>query len=164
MIKMLRVDERLIHGEVGSTCQKVLKITHIVLINNEVVKNEIQKMTLKMAVPQGVKLAIKDVKGGIELLKDERTENMKILVVVNNPSDALTVAKEIKNIDLLNLGNFGLLPSSDERPKKEIAKCIRVNEDELEVLKEIAKLDIPFEAQLTPDASVKDMKKVLGGE
>ena len=96
MIKMLRVDERLIHGQVAVSWSKVLKITHIVLINNEVVKNEIQKMTLKMAVPQGVKLAIKDVKGGIELLKDERTENMKILVVVNNPSDALTVAKEIK--------------------------------------------------------------------
>lgn len=164
MIKMLRVDERLIHGQVAVSWTKVLGITHIVLINNAVVKNEMQKMTLKMAVPPGVKLAIKDVESGIKLLKDPRTEKMKILIVVKNPFDALEIAQKIKGIDLINLGNYGLLPSSSSKEQKELVNCIRVNEDDLNALKNIAKLGIPFEAQLTPDASKKDMIKLLKGE
>lgn len=164
MIKMLRVDERLIHGQVAVSWTKILGITHIVLINNSVVKNDMQKMTLKMAVPAGVKLAIKDVEGGIKLLKDPRTEKMKILIVVKNPFDALKVAQEIKNIDLINLGNYGLLPSNSKKEQKELVNCIRVNEDDLNALNSIAKLGIPFEAQLTPDAPKKDMIKLLKGE
>lgn len=164
MIKMLRVDERLIHGQVAVSWTKILGITHIVLINDSVVKNDMQKMTLKMAVPAGVKLAIKDIEGGIKLLKDPRTEKMKILIVVKNPFDALKIAQEIKTIELINLGNYGLLPSNSKKEQKELANCIRVNEDDLSALNSIAKLGIPFEAQLTPDAPKKDMIKLLKGE
>lgn len=164
MIKMLRIDERLIHGQVAVVWSKVLKITHIVLINNAVVKNEMQKITLKMAVPEGVKLAIKDLKGGIELLKDPRINNMQIMVVVSNPQDALFIAKEITNIQLINLGNYGLLPSKNNNPKKELVTCVRVDENEISTLKEIVELKIPFEAQLTPDSSKKDIIKMLKGE
>jgi len=164
MIKMLRVDERLIHGQVAVSWSKILKITHIVLINKDVVNNEMQKITLKMAVPAGVKLAIRDVEGGIKLLQDPRTEKMEILIVVKNPEDALMVAKKIHNIDLINLGNYGLLPNGKDKPKKEVANCIRVDEDDIHILKEIAKLGVPFEAQLTPDAPKKDMNKLLKEE
>ena len=161
MIKMLRVDERLIHGQIAVSWSKTLKITNIVLINDDVVKNEVQKLTLKMAVPEGIKLAIRNVEDGIKLLKDPRTEKMNILVVVKKLEDALSVAEAIKEIDLINLGNYGLLPNGKTKEKKEVASCIRVDEDDLLILKDIAKLDIPFEAQLTPDAQKKDMKKIL---
>lgn len=164
MIKMLRVDERLIHGQVAVSWSKVLKITHIVLINKDVVNNDMQKMTLKMAVPAGIKLAIKNVEKGIKLLKDPRTEKMRILIVVKNPQDALSIAKEIDNIELINLGNYGLLPNGKDKPKKQIANCIVVDEDDMDTLKKIGKLGVPFEAQLTPDAPKKDMNKLMREE
>lgn len=164
MIKMLRIDERLIHGQVAVAWSKVLKITHIVLINDEVVKNEIQKMTLKMAVPDGVKLAIKGIEEGIALLSDPRTESMQILIVVSNPKDALAVAEKAKGIELINIGNYGLFPSKSGKPKKELVTCVRVDEDELLLLKKIGELGLPFEAQLTPDSSKKDMIRLLKGE
>lgn len=164
MIKMLRIDERLIHGQVAVVWSKVLKVTHIVLINDEVAKNKMQKMALKMAVPSGIKFAAKDIEGGVKLLNDPRAEKMQIMVVVSNPWDALAVAEKIKNIELINVGNYGLLPKKDKKPRKEIATCVRVNEDEIAILKNIAKLNVPFEAQLTPDSTKKDMNNVLKGE
>lgn len=164
MIKMLRIDERLIHGQVAVVWSKVLKVTHIVLINDEVAKNKMQKMALKMAVPSGIKFAAKDIEGGAKLLNDPRAEKMSIMVVVSNPDDALAVAEKVKNIELINVGNYGLLPKKDKKLRKELATCVRVSEDEIDVLKNIAKLDIPFEAQLTPDSTKKDMNNVLKGE
>lgn len=164
MIKMLRIDERLVHGQVAIAWTRVLGITHIVLINNDVINNEMQKMTLKMAVPAGVKFAMKDIKRGIELLNDPRTEKMKIMVIVSNPLDALTVAENVKGIELINIGNYGLFPSNKGKPKKELTTCVRVDEDEIEILKKISKLGIPFEAQLTPDSMKKDVNRLLKGE
>lgn len=164
MIKMLRIDERLIHGQVAVAWSKVLKITHIVLISNSVVNNEMQKMTLKMAVPAGIKFLAKDVTGGINILNDPRTAKMNLMVVVANPEDALSVAKKVKGIDLINVGNYGLFPSKTGKPRKELLTYVKVDEDELKVFKEIASLGVPFEAQLTPDSTNKDMIKFLKGE
>lgn len=49
MIVCLRVDERLIHGQVAMTWTKELKLNGLVVASDEAASNEIQKMTLKMA-------------------------------------------------------------------------------------------------------------------
>ncbi|MCB6322898.1 PTS sugar transporter subunit IIB, partial [Bacteroides thetaiotaomicron] len=51
MIKMLRIDERLIHGQVAVVWSKALSITHIIVANDDVVNNELQITSMKMAVP-----------------------------------------------------------------------------------------------------------------
>ena len=56
MIVCLRVDERLIHGQVAMTWTKELKLNGLVVASDEAASNELQKMTLKMAVPEGIKM------------------------------------------------------------------------------------------------------------
>ena len=46
MIVCLRVDERLIHGQVAMTWTKELKLNGLVVASDEAASNEIQKMTL----------------------------------------------------------------------------------------------------------------------
>jgi len=165
MIKMLRIDERLIHGQVAIVWTKVLQTTHIVLVNDSAAASEMQKMTLKMAVPNGVKFSAKNVADGIKLLNDPRSESLNIMVVVGNPKDALTLAQEVRGIILINIGNYGLLPGNQSgKATQELVRCVKVDADDLKVLKQIADLDIPFEAQLTPDTNKAEMKKLLRGE
>ena len=47
MIVCLRVDERLIHGQVAMTWTKELKLNGLVVASDEAASNEIQKMTLR---------------------------------------------------------------------------------------------------------------------
>ena len=54
MIKMLRIDERLIHGQVAVVWSKALSITHIIVANDDVVNNELQITSMKMAVPDNM--------------------------------------------------------------------------------------------------------------
>ena len=46
MIKLLRVDDRLIHGAVAFSWTKELSINLIVLANDKIAKDDFQKMTL----------------------------------------------------------------------------------------------------------------------
>lgn len=61
-IKHVRVDERLIHGQVATMWTNTIKATRIMIVDDAVVKNEMEKVALKTAVPAGVKLSILTVK------------------------------------------------------------------------------------------------------
>lgn len=51
MIKMLRIDDRLIHGQIAVVWSKELGVDRIVVANDKVAVNDVQKATLKMAAP-----------------------------------------------------------------------------------------------------------------
>ena len=68
MIKLLRVDDRLIHGQVATTWTKTLQADSIIVANDEVISNELQIIALKLAVPAGMKVAIRSVSEAIGLL------------------------------------------------------------------------------------------------
>ena len=78
MIVCLRVDERLIHGQVAMTWTKELKLNGLVVASDEAASNELQKMTLKMAVPEGIKCIIKSVEDVTTILDDPRSESIDV--------------------------------------------------------------------------------------
>ena len=93
MIKSLRIDERLIHGQVAMTWTKSLNLTGLIVASDEAATNEIQKMTLKMAAPSEIKTIICTVENAIAMLKDPRADKMRLMVITPTVADAVTIAK-----------------------------------------------------------------------
>ncbi|MCP6826224.1 PTS sugar transporter subunit IIB, partial [Listeria monocytogenes] len=71
-IKHVRVDERLIHGQVATMWTNTIKATRIMIVDDAVVKNEMEKVALKTAVPAGVKLSILTVKGAANNINNDK--------------------------------------------------------------------------------------------
>ena len=59
----IRIDERLIHGQVATMWTNALHLTRLMVIGDDIVKNDIQKTALKTACPHGVHLSILTAKG-----------------------------------------------------------------------------------------------------
>ena len=143
MIVLLRVDERLIHGQVAMTWTKSLQIDGIVVANDEASGNDIQKMTLKMAVPSGINCIIKTIEGAKELLKNPKADKMRLMVLTKTVKDAVELAKEFDKIELVNIGNAGKMVSGEKMViTKEVA--------ELSSMKELIKLYPETTFQATP--------------
>lgn len=137
MIKTLRVDERLIHGQIAMVWSRELNIDGIVVANDETAANETQQMALKMAVPAGIKVIIKSVDGAIELLKDPRAGKMKLLVLVRTVSDAVKLAEQLPDIAYVNIGNVG---KSVQEQKTTLTQFVMLTDQELASLKELVAL------------------------
>ena len=146
MIVCLRVDERLIHGQVAMTWTKELKLNGLVVASDEAASNEIQKMTLKMAVPEGIKCIIKSVEDVTTILDDPRSESMRLMVLVPTVKDAVTLCKRYKNIE-----------------KKILSKEVMLTADELEALKELTELYPDTFFQGTPAMEKKMASAILKG-
>lgn len=161
MIKMLRIDERLIHGQVAVVWSKAMSITHILVANDEVVKNDLQISSMKMAVPDDIKFLARTLDGSIKILNNSKASSLAMMVIVRNFKDALEIAQNVADIELINVGNYGLLPVNQHgKPQKQIDDAILADEDDLNYIKQIADLDFPFVSQLTPDSSKKNFKKI----
>jgi PTS system mannose-specific IIB component len=140
VIKTLRVDERLIHGQVVVSWCAALNLTNIVVANDAVAKDTMTTQVLKMAVPNHVKLAIKTVEDAIKLLQDPRCDPLSILVIVKNPADAITLLNAPIDIPYVNVGNFGSIATSDSSERKPRFAKFSATDGEMEQFKEIARL------------------------
>ena len=147
MIVLLRVDERLIHGQVAMTWTKSLQIDGIVVANDEASGNDIQKMTLKMAVPSGINCIIKTIEGAKELLKNPKADKVRLMVLTKTVKDAVELAKEFDKIELVNIGNAGKMVSGE---KMVITKEVALTLEELSSMKELIKLYPETTFQATP--------------
>ncbi len=54
----IRIDDRLIHGQVATMWTNNLGATRIMVINDEVANNDLQKSVLRMAAPSNVSTSI----------------------------------------------------------------------------------------------------------
>ena len=79
--------------------------------------------SLMMAAPATCKTAIVTVDKAVSLCNDPRAAGLKILLIVSTPENLLRVAKEVKDIPQINVGNYGrIAPKHGTEARKTIPR------------------------------------------
>lgn len=159
MIESIRVDDRLIHGQVALVWSKEFDISRIVVANDAAAANEVQQMTLKMATPSGIKLLIKDVQASIKVFNNPKAKNVRMFVLTNCIKDALEIVKQCPDIKSVNVANVGRFDKTPE--KLQLNSCLLLNKDEVACLEELVKYELPVYHQVIPSSAQTPMKKML---
>lgn len=143
MVIQIRVDDRLIHGQVALVWSKELNTPGIVVANDNAVTNDVLRMTLQMAVPSGKKLLVKSVQDAINVFNDERGKNMRIFALTNCVKDAYELAENCKgNILAVNVANVGRFDNSPDSEKVTLINgTVMLNKQELEAAKKLCQIE-----------------------
>lgn len=161
MIKMLRIDDRLLHGQVVFMWTKQLNIKGIIVANDELVTDPIQSLAMKLAVPEHLKLLIKTIDEAAKLINDPRAAGMNILVVMKNPIDAARLLQKIEDksvIERVNIGNSGRIDKGD---RMMMTKEVYVDDADIAAIEEILAAGLPFEIQMIPTSNKVQVKEAL---
>lgn len=145
MIKLVRIDDRLLHGQVAFAWTRSLEINYIIVADDSVVKDQFRQMSLKLAKPPEVKLSLVGINDAIELLNSSETNKYSILVVIENISDALKIANGVKEVKTINIGGIRLKPGA-----KMISKSVSIDADDKNNLKELINKGIEVEIRQVP--------------
>ena len=109
------------------------------------------------------KTAIVTVDKAIGLCNDPRAESLAILLIVATPENLLRVAKEVKDIPVINVGNYGRIAAKQgTEARKMYDQNLYLYENEKAVLKEVAATGIRCIMQTTPEMVAQDLGKMLG--
>ncbi len=160
MISLIRIDDRLIHGQVAVVWTKHLGVNRILVANDQIVTNDVQKMSLRMAAPDTAKCAIMTVNEAADTLNDPRAESMKILVIVNNVADARRLIEQVPAIDRLNVANFGRI-TDNLAAKTKISDTVYVTPEDVVDFRAIAERGVKVDYQVLPSHPVKNLIAML---
>ena len=134
MIKHLRIDNRLIHGQVAVTWMNSIGADKIIVCNDKVAADPIQKMALPMAA-RGNTVYVFTVDETIQYAKDHPEETM--FVIAKFPSDALAILKSGVEVQDVNVGNAAPIVGTTY---KMVTKSIAVTPEDAAIYREIADL------------------------
>ncbi|WP_430603428.1 PTS system mannose/fructose/sorbose-specific IIB component [Enterococcus sp. DIV0724b] len=146
MIKLVRVDHRLLHGQVAFSWTQSLGVDCILIANDDVPQNDIRKTTIKLAKPAGVKLVIKTIEDSISALKSGVTDKYKLFIVVESVADAYKLAKSCPEIKHINLGGMKVREGT-----RNISKAVNITSDEESLVKELIAEGVDIEIRQVPN-------------
>src|ERR1700722_5312021 len=106
MLKLIRIDDRLVHGQVAFTWTPALGIDCIIVANDRSAGDEFLKMTMGLAKPAGIRLLIKTLKEVPVCLQDPKNRSAHILLLIDSVKDAHLLSGELAEIRSINFGGI----------------------------------------------------------
>ncbi|QYO79989.1 PTS sugar transporter subunit IIB [Klebsiella quasipneumoniae] len=146
MITLLRVDHRLLHGQVAFSWTQYVGADCILIANDNVPEDELRKTTIKLAKPPSVKLVIKNINDSIEAIKSGVTDKYNLFIVVESVNDAWRIASAVEDIKSINLGGIKAKEGS-----KNISKAINLLPEEIEQLQQLVGKGVEVEIRQVPN-------------
>lgn len=157
MIKMTRVDHRLLHGQVAFTWIRQVGADCILIANDAVAKDELRMSVLRMAKPQGVKLVMKSVDDSIKALTSGVTDKYNLFIIIESIEDAWRLCKAVPAIRELNIGGVKV-----EDGKRQISEAVFVSDEECARIRELDAAGVHVFVQMTPSERSDEAMKLIG--
>jgi mannose/fructose/N-acetylgalactosamine-specific phosphotransferase system component IIB len=105
-IALVRVDDRLVHGQILEAWVPYIKATCLVVVDDEVAADFFRETVIRMAVPREVKVIISGVAEFAESFAFGHSSGPKTIILFSNISAARTAHRLGFKFDKLNIGNI----------------------------------------------------------
>jgi mannose/fructose/N-acetylgalactosamine-specific phosphotransferase system component IIB len=144
---LVRIDDRLIHGQVIAVWCKHRQFTNILIVDDGVAADSFMQEVLSLAAPPGLQVDVLSVEEGIDTLTGDLPNRGTMMVLMKSPQTARRLYDGGLKYSALNIGGIGSGPG-----RKNIFKNIAVSKEEIVILKglldqgvEITLLTVPGE-------------------
>ncbi|MCO8290608.1 PTS N-acetylgalactosamine transporter subunit IIB [Tetragenococcus halophilus] len=154
-ILLTRIDNRLIHGQVGMTWTNTLGANLVIVANDEIANNEVQQNLMDMALPESAESRYFTLDKTIRIIH-KAAPRQKIFIVVRTPQDALALVEGGVPINKINVGNIHY-----EEGKKQISKTVSVNDKDIETFNKLHEKGVELDVRGIPNERGFDLMTKL---
>ena len=144
-IEVVRIDDRLIHGQIVQGWLKVVEVNKILLISNEVAEDKMQQILLSMAMPSNIKLVIKNIKDASYELSNDVYDKDKLMILFSNPQDIVKVLENGVKFKSVNVGGMHF-----SHGKTQILKNLSVDKQDVISFMKLIENNIELESRILP--------------
>jgi mannose/fructose/N-acetylgalactosamine-specific phosphotransferase system component IIB len=156
MIVFTRIDDRLIHGQVVEGWVTFLKASYIMVADDAVASNALQRSIMELSVPRGLKVVIGRVEEVCAQLRAKTLEAERIILLFSQPSDALRALQAGLDCHVLNIGGMHYVPG-----KRKLMDVLAVDDADLKALKEISGRGVNVTVQAVPTQRPLPLDKIF---
>jgi D-glucosaminate-specific PTS system IIB component len=126
---LIRIDDRLIHGQIIAGWVKHLRFNRIIILDDEVAADRFLQQVLRLAAPPDLRVEVYALAEGIQLLGQDDVSRKSTMILLRTPLAARRLFDEGLPYAALNLGGIGHRPG-----RKNIFKNISASSEEIATL------------------------------
>lgn len=105
-IRLSRIDDRLIHGQVATVWAKEAGAGRIIVVSQEVDNDQIRKTLVKQAAPPGIKVNIVNVEKAVKVYNNPKYAEETVFYLFTNPEEVLEMVDAGVPIKSINIGGM----------------------------------------------------------
>lgn len=154
-IVLSRIDERLVHGQVGVQWVGFANANIIVVANDEVAADQIQQNLMEMVLAEGIAIRFWTVQKTIDTIH-KAADRQRILLVCRTPKDFRQLVEGGVPVTQINVGNMHYAEG-----KTQIAKTVSVDAEDIEEFRQLKVLGVTCTVQGVPTESATDLFTLL---
>jgi mannose/fructose/sorbose-specific phosphotransferase system IIB component len=155
-VVLVRIDDRLVHGQVVEGWLRAIRATAIVVASDYVAADETQKALYLLAVPQGIKLSCLSIQEAADAWNSPAWKKEQVLVLTSTPQDVLALVEKGAQIESVNVGGLHY-----REGRIQILKAVSVDDKDVAALKALAKRNVLLEARPLPLDEPIELKPYL---
>lgn len=144
-VNFLRIDDRLIHGQVVTAWVKNYQAKRILIVDDGVAGDEFLKGVLKMVAPAGIELRIVGTDHLHETIEKYNNDTKNTVILIKTPQTAKVLFDAGLKLDALNVGGMGIC-----KGRTNLYKNVSANPEEVSILRELEARGIKVYFQAVP--------------
>jgi len=155
-IRLVRIDDRLIHGQVATVWANRLDIQRMIVVSDAVTKDNLRKTLLQQAAPPGIKVNVITVAKMIEVYSNKLFDNVRVILLFTNPVEVAKMVQAGIYFPTVNIGAMGYTTG-----KKMISNTIAIDDDDLKAFTYLDSRGIELEIRKVITDSQQNLMDVL---
>jgi mannose/fructose/N-acetylgalactosamine-specific phosphotransferase system component IIB len=144
----VRIDDRLIHGQVVLGWSRTLKPDRIVVGNDRIARNTWERKFYTASVPPHIKVSFLTIEETTIELLNNLYKNESVLLLFEGVRDVYTLVQKGVRLERINIGGLHY-----RRGAEELLPYVFVTDEDRELLRELVKSGITLLAQDIPGNS-----------
>lgn len=155
-ISFVRIDDRVIHGQVVARWSRFKPCNGILVIDDKIAADPLQKRIFSNSAPTGVKVGVYTVEEGLEKISKAKVAKNSYFVIVKTPVTLMEMIEKGGDIGLeVNVG-----PLSARSNAKTVAKNVAITVEEKNAFDFLDEKGLSVNFQLIPDETAINWKKI----
>jgi mannose/fructose/N-acetylgalactosamine-specific phosphotransferase system component IIB len=158
-VLLSRVDDRLIHGQVVVGWARALEVDCLVVANDAVAADPMQRTLLPMAVPPHMKVAILKVAEAADMVAKAAIPGKRAILLFASLPDALRFLKSGGSLKDLNIGGIRLAPG-----RHTIKTAVALGPEDVAAARELAAAGVEMTLRMVPGETPEPLLPLLPQE
>lgn len=142
----VRIDARMIHGQVAAFWSNSLRVNRIMVANDAVSVDEITKSALRMVAPSGMRTSLISLETAAANIKANKYAGQRVMMILTSPLDAIRLMDLGLDITSINVGNM-----SKREGTTQIKRSVSVTLEEAEAFHELDRRGVELTSVMVPD-------------
>lgn len=142
---LVRIDTRLLHGQVATTWTKTTGPNRIIVVSDNVAHDNLRKTMIEQAAPPGVRAHVVPIDKMVQISKDPRFGETKAMLLFETPQDLLRAVEGGVDIKKVNIGSM-----AHSLGKVVVTNAIAMGPDDVKTLEELKAKGIEFDIRKVP--------------